>query len=179
MRIPRFHSMRIGVLSDTHGRLDSSVLEIFRGVDRILHAGDIGGDEILTELGTVAPVTAVYGNTDDFPLLTQLRESEVLDLGGRRVVLTHQIGQPDRLSPRVSGLIRELRPALVVFGHTHAPCDRIVGGVRYLNPGAAGPRRFSLPRTVALLELEESDRIQVRFMPLDRTSEDLLKGGSW
>ena len=171
--------MRIGILSDTHGRLDAIVLEIFQGVDRILHAGDIGGEEILEELGTVAPVTAVYGNTDGFPMVSKLKASEILEFERERIVLTHQVGHPERLSPEVMDLIEECRPTLVVFGHTHAPFNGVVGGVRFLNPGAAGPRRFSLPRTVALLELGPPDGFQTRFVPLDKISESLFKGGTW
>ncbi|MCI0566903.1 MAG: metallophosphatase family protein [Acidobacteria bacterium] len=171
--------MRIGILSDTHGRLDSIILEIFQGVDRILHAGDIGGEEMLAELSCVAPVTAVHGNTDGFSLVSTLKASEILEFQPERIVLTHQIGHPERLSPEASELLKEFRPTLVVFGHTHAPFDRVVGGVRFLNPGAAGPRRFSLPRTVALLELGHPKGAQVRFVTLDETSEALFNGGRW
>ena len=171
--------MRIGILSDTHGRLDSIVLEIFQGVDRILHAGDIGGEEILEELRSVAPVTAVSGNTDHFPLVSTLKASEFLEFQPERIVLTHQIGHPERLSQEASDLLKEFRPTLVVFGHTHSPLNRVVRGVRFLNPGAAGPRRFSLPRTVALLEVGPSGGVQVQFVPLDETSEALFKGGTW
>jgi uncharacterized protein len=171
--------MRIGILSDTHGRLDSIVLEIFQGVDRILHAGDIGGEEILEELRSVAPVTAVSGNTDGFPLVSTLKASEILEFQPERIVLTHQIGHPERLSPEASELVKEFRPTLVVFGHTHSPLNRVVRGVRFLNPGAAGSRRFSLPRTVALLEVGPSEGVQVQFVPLDETSEALFKGGTW
>jgi uncharacterized protein len=171
--------MRIGVLSDTHGRLDPIVLEIFRGVDRILHAGDIGEVDILVDLGSVAPVTAVHGNADDFPLRSAYKSFQTLDLISERVLLTHQIGHPERPSAEARDLLQKWRPTLVVFGHTHAPLDRLVGGVRYLNPGAAGPRRFSLPRTVALLELGPPEGVKVRFIPLDEASEVLLKGGTW
>jgi len=171
--------MRIGLISDTHGKLDSSILEIFEGVDRILHAGDIGGGDILIELSSLAPVTAVYGNTDGFPLVSTLKSWELLDLQEERIALTHQIGHPERLSREASEKIAAYRPTLVISGHTHAPFDRMVGGVRFLNPGAAGPRRFSLPRTVALLQVGDRAGVQVRFVPLDEASEALLKGGAW
>jgi len=171
--------MRIGVLSDTHGKLDSIVLEIFQGVDRILHAGDIGGEEILAELNSVAPVTAVLGNTDGFPLASTLKAWEIFELQGERVALTHQIGHPERLSHEAAERLASFRPTLVISGHTHAPFHRVVGGVRFLNPGAAGPKRFSLPRMVALLEVGLPEGIQVRFMPLDEASEAILKGGTW
>lgn len=170
--------MKIGLISDTHGRLDSRVLEIFEGVDRILHAGDIGGEEILVELEAVAPVTAVLGNTDSFPLASRLKESEVMDLGGKRLLLIHQVGHPQRPAPAVTSLLSKHPIGLVVFGHTHAPFDRTLGGVRYLNPGGAGPRRFQLPRSVALLELGPR-AVTVEFVALDEVSEKLLKEGSW
>jgi len=168
--------MKIGVISDTHGRLDPRVMEVFRGVDRILHAGDVGGEEILVELGALAPVTAVAGNTDGFPLAERLRETEILDLGGLRVLLTHQVGDPERPSAPLVSLMETTRPGLVVFGHTHAPFDQLIRGVRFFNPGGAGPRRFSLPRTVALLELGPAVGIEARFIPLDSTSAAIMKG---
>jgi putative phosphoesterase len=170
--------MKIGLISDTHGQLDSRTLAIFAGVDRILHAGDIGNEDILVELEAIAPVTAVAGNTDGFPLASRLKESEVVDLDGKRLLLIHQVGHPERPAPVVTRLLSQHRPELVVFGHTHAPFDRTLGGVRFLNPGGAGPKRFHLPRSVALLELGSRD-VSVRFVALDETSEKLLKEGSW
>jgi len=170
--------MRIGVISDTHGHLDSRALEIFRGVERILHAGDVGSEEILADLGTLAPVTAVLGNTDGFPLASRLRESELLDLEGTRVLLIHQVGAPERPNPVVESLLSKHRPALVVFGHTHAPYHRTLGSVCFLNPGGAGPRRFRLPRSVALLDLTPHE-IRVEFVALDEASAELLEGQPW
>ncbi len=158
--------MKIGVLSDTHGRLESRVLEAFRGVDRIFHAGDIGSDDILLELSALAPVTAVLGNNDGFPLVGRLREAEWLEAEGVRFLIVHQVGSPERLAPLARKLIEAGRPGVVVFGHTHRPCDRVVGGVRFFNPGGAGPRRFSLARTVAILEVLRS-RLKARFVDLD------------
>jgi len=158
--------MKIGVLSDTHGRLESRVLEIFRGVRRILHAGDVGNDEVLTELSALAPVTAVLGNTDGFPLSQRLRPVEVLDLAGVRVLIVHDVGRPESPSEVAQRLIREHHPGLVVFGHTHAPYDRVVKGVRFFNPGGSGPRRFALPRTVALMEFT-STGLHTHFIELD------------
>src|SRR5437867_13395648 len=158
--------MKIGVLSDTHGRLESRVLEIFRGVKRILHAGDVGNDDVLTELSALAPVTAVLGNTDGFPLSQRLRHFEVLNLAGVRVLIVHDLGRPESPSQEVQRLIREHRPGLVVFGHTPAPYDRVVKGVRFFNPGGSGPRRFGLPRTVARLEFTSAG-LEAHFIELD------------
>ena len=158
--------MRVGVISDTHGRLESRALEAFEGVARILHAGDVGSPEVLSELAVLAPVTAVLGNTDGFPLAERLRPVEVLDLSGIRFLITHQVKSPESPGEDVARLIEKHRPAVVVFGHTHAPCDRVAGGVRFFNPGGAGPRRFGLPRTVAILELGPSG-VKSRFVNLD------------
>ena len=170
--------MRVGILSDTHGLLDSRVLEIFRGVERILHAGDVGDETILVELGALAPVTAVAGNVDTFPLAERLRETEILQCASQRVLLTHQVGKVGKPSPALLERLREERPTLVVFGHTHAPFYGEIEGVRYLNPGAAGPRRFALPRTVALLEIPpDGGAPRVRFEPLDEASRSILERG--
>jgi uncharacterized protein len=169
--------MRIGVLSDTHGQLDSRVLELFQGVDAILHAGDVGGPEILEELSALAPVKAVVGNTDGFPLSGTLKAVEFLEVEEERIVLTHQIGSPDSPSRELRQIRESFAPSLIVFGHTHSPWDKTLNGVRYVTPGAAGPRRFSLPRTVALLEIAPPSLTQLRFLPLDERSAAILKRG--
>jgi putative phosphoesterase len=158
--------MRIGVISDTHGRLEARVLDLFQGVDRILHAGDVGTEEVLETLESVAPVTAVYGNVDGMPLVERLREAECFEEAGLRFLILHQIGSPERLAESARLRIRERRPDVMVFGHTHAVCDRVVDGIRFLNPGGSGPRRFGLPRTVALLEANRGE-IAVRFVEID------------
>lgn len=163
--------MKIGLISDTHGRLDSRVVEAFAGVDRILHAGDVGGPEILTELSAVAPVTAVAGNTDGFSLAGQLRAWEALVLGGVRFLLIHQVGRPEKPGPGIRRLIDGQRPEVLVFGHTHAPFDRVIEGVRFFNPGGAGPPRFRLPRTVALMEVS-STGIHPRHLLLEADRPD-------
>ena len=167
--------MRIGVISDTHGLLDARILEVFQGVNLILHAGDVGGEEILLELGSIAPVRAVLGNNDGFPLASRLRETELLELEGERVLLIHQVGRPEHPAPALQLLLVKTRPTLVVFGHTHAPFHATFRGVRFLNPGGAGPRRFRLPRTVAVLELGAAGT-RVQFIPLDEASSKLFKG---
>ncbi len=146
-------SVRIGVISDTHGLLRPDVFHHLEGVERILHAGDVGPAELLVELEAVAPVTAVYGNTDDLELRERLQEVERLELGGVRAVLLHgdQLG-----TPTPEGLARAYPDAdLVVYGHTHRPLIQTVGSTLTLNPGSAGPRRFRLPATLSVLELDD------------------------
>jgi uncharacterized protein len=167
--------MKIGVISDTHGRLESRVLEAFQGAERIFHAGDVGSEEIITELSAVAPVTAVWGNTDGFPLAGRLKEAEWVEAEEVRFLILHQVGSPERPTEFARKLIEEGRPGMVIFGHTHSPCDRIVGGVRYFNPGGSGPRRFGLPRTIAILKVRGS-RVDARLLDLDGTAPDSVPG---
>ncbi len=136
--------MRIGVISDTHGLLRPEVLDVFRGVDHILHAGDIGGEHVLRELGAVASVTACAGNNDGWRC-GPARRSARIELGGLSFLLVHVRG--DALP-----LLRRERADVVVFGHSHQPLDEREEDVWWFNPGSAGPRRFSLPVCVGLFE---------------------------
>lgn len=157
--------MRIGVISDTHGLLRPEVFEVFREVDRIVHAGDVGSVTILDELGTIAPVTAVYGNTDGAEIRHRLRQVATLDLDGFTVVVTHgdQFGSPTPIK-----LQSEFPGAeIIVYGHTHRPLLTLVDVVvTVMNPGGAGPRRFDLPASVGILELEPGIPPRGRLVPL-------------
>jgi uncharacterized protein len=136
----------VGIISDTHRLLRPEVLDALEDVDLILHAGDVGPAELLFELEAVAPVSAVWGNTDDFEIRHRIPEIQELFLGGLqiRVIHGHQLGSP---SP---SLLAERFPGvdLVVFGHTHQPLMEKVGGCWFVNPGSCGPRRFNLPVTL-------------------------------
>lgn len=136
--------MRIGVISDTHGLVRPEVYEAFRGVDHILHAGDIGGEDVLIELRAIAPVTACAGNVDGFRC-GDARETARIELGGLRFLLMHIL---DRSRVRDADV--------VVFGHSHKPHNAREGGVWYFNPASAGPRRFHLPISVGLFEKSRS-----------------------
>jgi len=142
--------MKIGVISDTHGFLDPKVPEFFDGVSRILHAGDMGGDSIIVELGAIAPVTAVLGNTDSSPTF---RLTEVVTLAGHRF-LVHHIVNPHALKEELQLRIAHERPDAVVFGHTHRVFGETIGGVLYLNPGYAGKPKFGVERTVVILHCD-------------------------
>lgn len=154
--------MRVGLISDTHGLLRPQVFELLAGVERILHAGDVGSAEILTELEAIAPVTAVVGNTDGVELRRQLAEEEWLDLAGRRLLLVHghQLG-----SPKPDGL-RERWPDadVIVYGHTHRQLvdHGAAGEALTINPGAAGAARFGLRPCVAVLTLAGAARVELR-----------------
>lgn len=145
--------MRLGVIADTHGLLRPAVFDVFRAVDHILHAGDVGKAEILTDLAALAPLTAVYGNTDGFPVRERLRDVARVRLDGFDVVVTHgdQLG-----SPTPAALVAAFPEAeIIVFGHTHRPLLELVDRtITVINPGAAGPARFDLKPSVGILELE-------------------------
>ena len=136
----------IGVISDTHGLLRPQALEALRGVDLIVHAGDIGRLDILTQLGRIAQVHAVRGNMDNGPWAERLPHSEVAEAEEIRFFIVHDLNHLD-LDPAAAGF------RVVVTGHTHRPHVEERDGVLYLNPGSAGPRRFTLPTTVAKLHV--------------------------
>jgi putative phosphoesterase len=137
----------VGLISDTHGLLRPEAVAALQGSRLILHAGDVGHGRILAELARIAPVTAVRGNTD-VGEMRRLPEREVVDVGGGvRVCVIHILDDLD-LDPAAAGC------AAVIYGHTHEPRVERRGGVWYVNPGSAGPRRFSLPVTVARMYVE-------------------------
>ncbi len=140
--------MKIGLVSDTHGCFDPQLPELFQGVEHILHAGDIGPASIISELEKIAPVTAVLGNND---WDASFRETEIVNLASRKF-LVHHIVDPHWPSDTFKRLLARHNPDVVVFGHTHKPFDGVMEGVRFLNPGYAGKQRFSLHRSVGVLE---------------------------
>lgn len=141
-------SARVGVISDTHGRLDPRVLELFHGVDLIVHAGDIGAPAVLEELRAVAPVTAVRGNVDRGGWARSLPDEAAVSLGGVRMLVRHVKEEAVRSHDLVGEGF-----GVVIVGHSHAPTVDRRNGVLYLNPGSAGNRRFRLPRAVAFLDI--------------------------
>ena len=134
----------IGVISDTHGLLRPEALAALRGMDRILHAGDVGELEVLDALRAVAPVTAVRGNVDHGAVGRALRETEVIEIEGISIYMLHEIQKLD-LRPEAAGF------RVIVYGHSHRPLIEEKKGVVYFNPGSAGPRRFRLPVSVGKL----------------------------
>ena len=141
--------MLIGVLSDTHGLLRPELLTALVGVDHILHAGDVGDPAILTELSRIAPVTAIRGNVDTHGPNSLLPATEAIELAGCLIYLLHSLDDLD-LNPKAAGI------GVVLYGHSHKPSIEHRNGVLYLNPGSAGPRRFNLPITYALLRVHSS-----------------------
>ena len=151
----------VGLISDTHGLLRPQVHEALAGVDIILHAGDVGGDEILDELRMIAPVHAVHGNTDDISN-PSLEQEIVVQIEGVSIHVSHghEVGSPtpERLAARYSNDV-------IVYGHTHQQMVTRIGNQLVVNPGAAGQQRFKLKPSVARLTIEKGDA-QVEIIPL-------------
>ncbi len=139
-------AVTIGVISDTHGLLRDEAVRALAGVDRILHAGDIGSPAILDALKKIAPVTAVRGNVDRDRWAQFLPLAEAVEIGDATLYMLHNVAELD-LNPQVAGF------QAVITGHSHQPLAETRDGVLYLNPGSAGPRRFHLPVTLARLHL--------------------------
>ncbi len=152
--------MLVGVVSDTHGLLRPEVLPALHGVDHILHAGDVGDIGILVEMRKIAPVTAIRGNIDRSGPCAELPATEAVELGGCLIYMLHALEDLD-VKLQTAGV------DVVVYGHTHRPLVEIREGVLHVNPGSAGPRRFGLPVTLALLRVEDGRRSAelVRLLP--------------
>ncbi|BDG07844.1 metallophosphoesterase family protein [Anaeromyxobacter paludicola] len=146
--------MRLGLVSDTHDLVDGHLHRLFAGCERILHGGDVADEDVLQELSLLAPVVAVRGNNDAGRWADALPELRVVEVGALRALLVHQLPSPDRPDPAVVRAIAREHADLVLFGHSHRPLVTRAGGVLFVNPGSAGPRRFSLPRTAGLLDVE-------------------------
>jgi len=145
--------MLVGLISDTHGLLRPKVFPALEGVDLILHAGDVGGRSILDELSAIAPVRAVYGNTDA-PDEPGLKARQLLDIQGLSIHVSHghEVG-----SPTAEKLLARYTEDVIVYGHTHKPLIERSGGRLVVNPGAAGPRRFNLKPSVARMRVENGE----------------------
>ena len=139
---------RVGLISDTHGLMRPEALDLLRGCDHIVHGGDIGGNAILDALRGIAPLTVVRGNNDKGAWADALAETETLELGGARIHVIHDLALLD-VEPSNAGI------HVVVSGHSHKPLVEHRGGVLYVNPGSAGPRRFRLPIALAELTIED------------------------
>ena len=152
---------RIGLVSDTHGMFRPELHQALDGVELILHAGDVGPDEILSQLAMIAPVQAVYGNTDA-PGRKLLRDAIDMTIGGVRIHVSHghEVGSPnpERLTARYDADV-------IVYGHTHRQLVARMGERLVVNPGAAGARRFNLEPSAAVLTISDG-RSEVALVPL-------------
>lgn len=151
--------IRVGVISDTHGLLRPQALAALAGSDYIVHGGDIGNAGILADLAAIAPLTVVRGNNDKGPWASDVPHSAQLQIGNVCIHAIHDIATID-IDPAAAGV------QIVIYGHSHRPRAQQRGSVLYLNPGSAGPRRFSLPVSVATCEIE-GGAINARIIELD------------
>lgn len=151
--------MLVGVISDTHGLLRDEVRAALRGTEHILHAGDVGDPAILNKLREIAPLTAIRGNVDTSGTCARLPATEIVELGGCLIYMLHSVHDLD-LKPESAAI------HVVVSGHSHQPSVQSRNGVLYLNPGSAGPRRFRLPVTCALLRVEQGEA-RAEIVPLE------------
>lgn len=150
--------MIIGVISDTHGLLRPEALAALAPARHILHAGDIGNIEILDALRQLAPVTAIRGNVDTSGPCARFPATELVEVAGRHFYLVHSISDLD-INPAAAGV------SAVISGHSHRPSQETRNGVLYLNPGSAGPRRFELPVTVALITATDEE-LTAQIVPI-------------
>ena len=148
----------IGVISDTHGLLRPQAVQALEGVELIIHAGDVGNLKVLHALERIAPVAAVRGNTDRGDWAADLPPTRVVEVGGVLLYVLHELFCLD-LDPAAASL------AAVIFGHSHSPQLERQNGVLFLNPGSAGPRRFTLPVSLALLKIE-GNSLEPEFIDL-------------
>lgn len=152
-------TLRIGLISDTHGLLRPQALAALHGVDHIVHGGDIGGPDILRDLAAIAPVAAVRGNNDSAPWAHAVPATEFLQFGAVFMYVIHDLAEID-IDPVAAGV------SVVISGHSHRPRIDERDGVLYINPGSAGPRRFTLPIAMAELVIE-GPCITPRLITLD------------
>ena len=150
--------MTLGIISDTHGLLRPEALVALAPAQHILHAGDIGNIEILDALRQLAPVTAIRGNIDTHGPCARFPATELIELAGHLFYLVHSIADLD-ISPKAAGV------SAVISGHSHRASQETRNGVLYLNPGSAGPRRFDLPVTIALLTVTGKN-LEARILSL-------------
>jgi len=148
----------VGVISDTHGLLRPEATEALKGSDLIVHAGDVGGAQILEQLRAIAPTFAVRGNVDTGEWAKALPLTDVVEVGQLQLYVLHDVAALD-LDPKAAGF------AAVIYGHSHRPDAELRHGVLFLNPGSAGPRRFTLPIAIAKLRVV-GDRLSHEMIEL-------------
>lgn len=159
--------MKIGVLSDTHGYLPDTVLQHFRDVDHILHAGDIGSEDIIFTLETIAPVTAVYGNSDHYPLTKRYRLNQLIQLMDYRIFLCHEPGYPfSKWYEQISYLANYQKVSMIVYGHTHLGKIDWINDTLFLNPGSVYHGKRTSPRTLAIVTLPNQGLPETKLINL-------------
>jgi uncharacterized protein len=156
LNLDRGFSMKVGVVSDTHGRaLPEQLLNDFKNVDLIMHAGDLGSWEIYTQLAELAEVKAVSGNMDSPQIAKRLPIKEIIACGRFHLGLVHGVGAPQGLIERVREQFKHKKVDAVIFGHSHEPCNVVVDNILFFNPGSPNDTVFSSTCTYGLLEISE------------------------
>ena len=154
--------MLIGVISDTHGTLPDKVLDIFKPVELIIHAGDIGHPGIIHKLQSIAPVEAVYGNTDTYPLVSQFRSQVFFSVKGTCFNIVHNLGSHKRYLFELFKM--DKKADIVIHGHTHKPEDILFNNVRFINPGSPAMPRGSGQGSVVLLTLADEITVEFKYL---------------
>ncbi len=164
--MPSKKALRVGLISDTHDRIDDRLTGLFEGVERVLHAGDIG-PKAYDWLMQRHDLRAVKGNNDVGAWAKDLPGARVEVIDGLRVLLIHELGTVERPSSQVQFLLAAEKPGLVLSGHSHQPRIAEKAGVLYVNPGSAGPKRFKLPRVAGWLDVAAA-RVEITLFDLER-----------
>jgi len=162
--------LKIGLLSDTHGYLDDSILEALKDVDEIWHAGDVGSLHVTDQLAQLAPVRAVYGNIDDYQVRMEWPEYVFLEVDGIRFLMIHIAGRLSTYNPRVRELIAEYQPGFLICGHSHILKVQYDNrfNLLYVNPGAVGQHGFHLVRTLITFEILKGKVTNMNAVELGR-----------
>lgn len=162
--------IRLGVIADTHGLFDSTIVRHFYGVNRIIHAGDIGSRSVIELLETIAPVTAVSGNVDAYEESGFPTEATI-QLNGFHIAIRHVVFEAGKLTKEGRSFLDRTRPGICIFGHTHQPRNERLDGTLLFNPGSAGPKRFKLQRALGLLTIGE-DKVSAYHVALADRAEN-------
>ena len=163
----------IGLISDTHGFLDPKVFQYFKDCDEIWHAGDIGTEEVLSELESFRPLKAVFGNIDGGVVRQSLPEEIIFDCEGLKIYMTHIGGSPGKYNAKVKKTILETKPAIFICGHSHilkVISDPVYKPLLYLNPGAAGVHGFHQVRTLLRFKLDKGKVQDMQVIELGKRS---------
>ncbi len=166
--------MRIGVIADTHGLFDRAIIRLFRGVDHIVHAGDIGDRSVITQLETIAPVTAVSGNVDEYGR-SGVPPETLIELAGRRIAIRHILYEGRKMTKEGRLFLEREQPDICIFGHTHQPRVEWFGKTLLFNPGSAGPKRFTLPRGIGIVTITNGT-LEARLVALADQAGQTMSG---
>jgi len=150
--VSRSRLFRIGVIADTHSLFDPAILQHFRHVDHIVHAGDIGKSTVIEQLKMIAPATVVSGNVDGYDE-SGFPSEAVIELAGVRIAIRHMLYERGKMTKEGKAFLERTRPDLCIFGHTHQPKHEWLGNTLLFNPGSAGPKRFKLPRMLGMITI--------------------------